>query len=203
MKEFYNINLIPYIATAGSDISGIYASWTNNTNVFTSLNILLYLSSGTTPINTINISNPSGLTSSIINTDLTLNQSYKIKIAITIPTGQTLTSDFSSTLYYTYEIKYGINNNNGVVIGFNGAPTQLNVVPEIRIENNNYNVISLESKCFRNCVSVTSVNLPNSITTIDTYAFESCTSLTSLTFQECLNHSLILEDSNYRIQKGK
>jgi hypothetical protein len=176
-----NINLIPYIETSGSDISGIYVSWTNSVNLITSMNISLYKSSEVNPLNIFNIVNPAGLTSYLINTNLTFNQTYKIQINITIPTGQVLTSDFSSTLFYSNVVKYNKINNIGIVTGFNGNPTQLNVVSEIRIENNNYNVISLDSYCFRNCPSATSVILPNTITTIDTYAFENCTSLTSIT----------------------
>ena len=55
------------------------------------------------------------------------------------------------------------------------------VIPEsVEYEGATYSVIMIGISAFRECRSLTSVNLPNSVTTIREYAFSKCSSLTSL-----------------------
>ena len=55
------------------------------------------------------------------------------------------------------------------------------VIPEtVTYQDNTYSVTSIGNSAFRNCLNLTSVNIPNSVKSINTRAFEGCTGLTSL-----------------------
>ena len=47
--------------------------------------------------------------------------------------------------------------------------------------NNAYKVISICNKAFQACSKLTSITIPNSVTSIGQYAFKNCGSLTSIT----------------------
>jgi hypothetical protein len=46
---------------------------------------------------------------------------------------------------------------------------------------------SIPSRCFGNCTSLTSVTIPDGVTTIDSYAFYYCSSLAKINFPESIN----------------
>ena len=48
-------------------------------------------------------------------------------------------------------------------------------------------IASIGSSAFRNCSSLTTINLPNSITSISVYAFDGCRSLTDVTVESGFN----------------
>ncbi len=55
------------------------------------------------------------------------------------------------------------------------------VIPSrITISGNAYSVKSINNHAFRNCTSLTNVEIPNSVTSIEAYAFYGCTSLTNI-----------------------
>ena len=182
-----NIQLYSYIANVGEDISGIYASWTNSASSVTSMTMSLFLSNGTNALSTTNISNPSNAISFILNTGLNFNQSYKVKITITLSTGDSLTSDYSTILFYTNKVTYSINNGNAIVSGFKYNPSSVVINSQIRISQAFYSIIGIGSMAFRNCTTLTSITLPDTITTIDTYAFENCNALSSITLPSSIS----------------
>jgi hypothetical protein len=79
------------------------------------------------------------------------------------------TEEFTYTLNYSktaYRVSKGTLTTGAVTI-----PSSLNNLP----------VTEIDSYAFRNCTGITSVTIPNSITTIGYSAFENCTGLTSIT----------------------
>jgi len=78
--------------------------------------------------------------------------------------------------------------------GYLGA---IDIPEKVRYNNNYYTVISIDYQAFNNCIYLTSVTIPNSVTYIGNYAFSGCKNLTSVTipnsvtyigssaFQEC------------------
>lgn len=56
----------------------------------------------------------------------------------------------------------------------------------ITIENKLYDVLEIDNEAFRNCFTLTSIQLPNSILKIGNRAFESCEGLTSITLPNSL-----------------
>ena len=56
------------------------------------------------------------------------------------------------------------------------------VIPEtVTYENKTYSVTSIGNSAFRDCISLTSVTIPDGVTSIGDYVFYWCTSLTSIT----------------------
>lgn len=184
-----NIKLYPYIANTTDNVSGIFLSWTNTASSISSAVISLYLSNGVNSLSSFNITNPSEVTSFIINNNLSYNQTYRVKITITISTGDSLTSDYSPTLYYTNNVVYLVSNNICVVSGFKYNPSNVTINSQVRVNQNLLNVTGINSTAFRNCVTLITVTIPDTVTMIDTYAFEGCSALTTVSFSN--NISLI------------
>ena len=67
----------------------------------------------------------------------------------------------------------------------NGNPNYVNGVVEIPSEvtydDNTYNVVRIGSNAFNNCSALTSITIPNSVTTIEKEAFINCDQITSVT----------------------
>lgn len=55
-------------------------------------------------------------------------------------------------------------------------------VSEVILPNNNFKFTTLNKSFFENCVNLTSIVIPESVTTIDANVFKGCTNLTSITF---------------------
>jgi len=84
----------------------------------------------------------------------------------------------------------GDNNKNYTSIDgvlFNKSKTELIKYPQGKA-NTNYiipdSVKSIDTYAFYGCKNLTSIDIPNSVTSIGQYAFESCTSLTSITIPD-------------------
>ena len=82
---------------------------------------------------------------------------------------------------------------NGIYYDFNGTEATVTsgdneyigdiVIPAtVTYNETEYSVTSIGNSAFRNCPpELTSVTIPNSVTSIGVYAFESCSGLTSIT----------------------
>jgi hypothetical protein len=175
-----NLQLVPYIATAGGSVSGIYASWTSLIGSASQYVVSLY-DSNNTLIEQNDIINSGSLSSFLFSTGLLENISYKIRIVITLQNGTTLTSDYSSLLLYTTKLTFGIISSLLYVTGFTSAPTTITIPQIVRVIQTTYNVVGIGAQAFKNCISLTSITLPSSLTFINDYAFEFCNVLASIT----------------------
>ena len=79
--------------------------------------------------------------------------------------------------YYTDGLEFILLNDEYSVTGYTGLECNV-IIPAVY---NNKPVISIGSYVFSGCTSITSITIPNSITTIGQSAFHGCTSLTSVT----------------------
>jgi hypothetical protein len=62
------------------------------------------------------------------------------------------------------------------------------IIPSTVTAGNTFNVISIEDNAFENCSNVTSISIPNSITSVK-YAFQGCTGLSSIIIPDELDFS--------------
>ncbi|MBO4451696.1 MAG: leucine-rich repeat domain-containing protein [Bacteroidaceae bacterium] len=85
--------------------------------------------------------------------------------------------------FYLDYIKYTVEEGHLVVSGYDktGFKSIAKIVSSITYEGNCYEVLGVGSSAFSNCTSLTSLTLPNSVTSIGSSAFSGCTGLTSLT----------------------
>ena len=76
-------------------------------------------------------------------------------------------------------LKYITRSNTMVSATKNGTPIGDLVIPEsVEYNGTQYSVMSIENSAFASCTGLTSVTLPNSVTTIGDRAFENCSGLT-------------------------
>ena len=80
-------------------------------------------------------------------------------------------SDYSYILY---------NDNTAGIAKYNGSETSVTLPSEVIYNGNTFAVTSIDNNAFNNCLSITSVVLPNTIKTIGNYAFTNCDSLNSI-----------------------
>ena len=70
------------------------------------------------------------------------------------------------------------------IAGYIGEPTDVSIPSIIDIGGEELPVKEIAESSFEGCTSLTSIVIPNSITSINSYAFYHCTSLVSVTFAE-------------------
>ena len=79
-------------------------------------------------------------------------------------------------------LKFLIENNEAVVIGYTTDLSEDVIIPSAIIFNNiSYHVTSIGSEAFKNCSTLKSIVIPNGVKNIGDYAFASCASLNSIT----------------------
>lgn len=103
----------------------------------------------------------------------------------------TITNFAQTTFTNTDNVKYEIldaDAKTAQVVQYDNKPTgAITILDKVTINSEEYTVTSIESPddywdaAFNNCTDLTSVTLPNSVTSIGDYAFYECTSLTSVT----------------------
>ncbi|MEE0947855.1 MAG: leucine-rich repeat protein, partial [Bacteroidales bacterium] len=80
--------------------------------------------------------------------------------------------------------------NNLKVIGVTDRSITEIVIPAtVECNGTIYNVTRIGENAFNNCISLTSVTIPNSVTYIDNYVFRNCISLAEVTIPEGINFS--------------
>lgn len=70
---------------------------------------------------------------------------------------------------------------------YNSYTGDVNIPAQVNFDGNTYDVTSLCGSAFRNCSTMTSVNLPNGIKSIGYSAFYNCSSLTSINIPETVD----------------
>ena len=91
------------------------------------------------------------------------------------------------SIYYIADngIRYALNNKKATVIRQLTSISGAIVIPnEVLYKGTTYSVTRIVSEAFRDCRSLTSIEIPSSVTSIGDYAFYYCISLTSITFGE-------------------
>ena len=102
-------------------------------------------------------------------------------------------------LYFVKDgIRYKVLNGKEVVVVKNGYYDDYEfhntfysgdiIIPNTVTAGNTFNVISIEDNAFENCSNVTSISIPNSITSVK-YAFQGCTGLSSIIIPDELDFS--------------
>ncbi len=79
--------------------------------------------------------------------------------------------------YYTYDDSVNYVISDGVLTGYNGSRSVLDIPDE---------VTSIADNCFKNRTSITQVNLPDNLVSIGKSAFEGCTNLNTVNFNAAL-----------------
>ena len=64
---------------------------------------------------------------------------------------------------------------------YNNYKGDITIPSSIKVNDTEYSVTSVGNSAFEDCISLTSITIPNSVTSIAGYAFNGCISLTSIT----------------------
>ena len=79
-------------------------------------------------------------------------------------------------------VKYRLNDDyTAQVISYSGTPENITIPESVTYEGVTFKVTSIGSSAFKDCTSLTSITIPNSVESIGDNAFQNCTSLTSVT----------------------
>ena len=93
-----------------------------------------------------------------------------------ISNGNTVTVD---------SVKYRLNDDyTAEVTDYSGTPGNITIPESVTYEGLTFKVTSIGSSAFKDCTSLTSVTIPNSVESIGESAFSGCTSLTSITIPD-------------------
>ena len=106
---------------------------------------------------------------------LTVGQSGPQPVLLAAASAETGTDG----LQYSYHA-----DNTATVIGYTGAATELVIPAEVTHEGKTYKVTAIGDEPFQGNSTLTSVTIPEGVTTIEHYAFCGCTSLTNVTIPE-------------------
>ena len=82
--------------------------------------------------------------------------------------------------FYLDNIKYTVEGEHLVVSGFDGV-FNAKIASSITYKQKSYDVLGISDSAFRSCKTLTSIVIPNGVTSIGIYAFAYCTGLTSIT----------------------
>ena len=84
--------------------------------------------------------------------------------------------------FYLDFVKYSVIEGHLVVSGYDEDAFKgiANIPSKITIKNNTYEVLAIAKEAFVNCRDLTSITIPNSVTSIGERAFNGCSSLTSV-----------------------
>ncbi len=74
-----------------------------------------------------------------------------------------------------------VRDNQITIFDYLGNETSLEIPEQMDVNGNNYPVTKIEAKAFENCTFITSLVIPDSVTTIGNGAFAGCTQVTDLT----------------------
>ena len=85
--------------------------------------------------------------------------------------------------FYVDYIKYTVTEGYLTVSGYDktGFKGIAKIISKLTYKGNTYEVLEIGYMVFYNCTSLTSITIPNSVTSIGSRAFESCSGLTSIT----------------------
>jgi hypothetical protein len=178
-----NVGLVLYAPASGIAPSGLYASW-----IFTPIALSSYvvtISNGSIERNT-NITDMNA--TYMVLTDfnglpLSDNTNYKVKIVITLTNGLILSSSYTSLFLFSNKVIYSIlSGTDASVSGYNNAPTIINIMQTIRIDQTNYTIKKISDSAFLGCNTATTINFPpsNTINSFGQYAFKNCTLLSNI-----------------------
>ena len=81
-------------------------------------------------------------------------------------------NDSNQTAAVTYQDEWGSDNYPGI--------TSITIPEKVTYNSTEYSVTSIGNYAFSNCLSLTSISIPNSVTSIGEWVFNSCSSLTSI-----------------------
>ena len=97
--------------------------------------------------------------------------------------GGHLFEKIDGTNFYIDDIQYTAQSGDLVVTGYNEAffKGAANIISKLKYRGRTMNVVGIEDEAFNNCEVLTSVTIPESMTSIGSEAFYNCTSLTSIT----------------------
>ena len=111
----------------------------------------------------------------------------KDKIVVIKDDGTTSNGSIFSAIndknFYLDYIKYSVEEGHLVVSGYDkvGFKGEAKIASGITYKNNTYEVLEIKESAFEECSSLTSITIPNSVTTIEKRAFFNCRSLISVT----------------------
>ena len=87
------------------------------------------------------------------------------------------------TNFYIDDIKYSASQGDLLVSGYNDACFKgaANIISQLNYEGREMHVIGITEKAFYDCTAMTSVTIPEGVTSIGQFAFRGCSGLTSVT----------------------
>jgi hypothetical protein len=163
-----NLQIKLYAVSSSATSGGIFTSWESISNIFTDYEITVYDDQNVSILQT----QTNLKYKAILATDTTPNlingKSYTFNVKGKNADVFSPASVKSNAQLYNSKIFYSVNtvDNTASVSGFQNAPTVETIIPEVNIGGNNYQVKRIGNSAFLGCNTLTSITLPNSVTTI-------------------------------------